>query len=57
MISEYYEYCYKWGTKINDDKCLVVNFGFNNNSSIKFFINNKEIQKKMEIEYLGFLLK
>ena len=57
MINNYVDFCYNLIPKINEDKCSVVSFGYYNNHNAKFFIDDKEIKKKNELEYLGFMLR
>ena len=57
MIDFYVEYCSNWGIKINDEKCCLVSLGYYNDINAKLLINNKEIKKKSEFEFLGYLFK
>ena len=54
MINNYFTYCYNWGIQINNEKCYFVSFGYHGDSNAKFFINNKEIKKKNQLNYLGY---
>jgi hypothetical protein len=51
MINNYVEYCFNWGIKINDEKCVLVPFGYYNDINVKFYINNKEIKKNQKLNF------
>jgi hypothetical protein len=56
-VDNYVVYCSYWGIKINEEKCSLVSLGYYNDINAKLFINNKEIKKKSEMEFLGYLFK